>query len=121
MNLLAHVLAMLMAAARAWWRRFAVANTAGKVFWAALPLLGFCILCALGQAALPGSAIAPTPTPVLVMYRDPGLLEATRPAGMPTEAAPEPVTGALVPTAAPAPSATPLPTASPEPTNREIE
>ena len=37
MNLLTRVLAMLLSATRAWWRRFAVATTAGKVCWGAAP------------------------------------------------------------------------------------
>ena len=67
------------------------------------------MLCALGQAALPGSAIAPTPTPAVVIQRGAPLVEET--AGLlPTEPTPEPVTTAEVLTEAP-----PTPTVVPRP------
>ena len=86
MNVVWRILGFVVMVAQAWWNRFLVASGRGRLVWAAVPLIGFCMFCSLAQAALPGGRMTPTPTTEA---------EAIAPTNAPTEAPTE------VPTASP--------------------
>ena len=86
MNVVWRILAFVVMVAQAWWNRFLVASGRGRLVWAAVPLIGFCMFCLLAQAALPGGRMTPTPTTEA---------EAIAPTNAPTEVPTE------VPTASP--------------------
>ncbi len=102
MNIIWRILGFVVMVAQAWWNRFLVASGRGRLVWAAVPLIGFCMFCSLAQAALLGGRMTPTPTTVA---------EAIAPTKAPTEVPTEVPT--VAPTVAPPVAPTNAPTIVP--------
>ncbi|HSH82509.1 MAG TPA: hypothetical protein VLA19_28600, partial [Herpetosiphonaceae bacterium] len=128
--------AFLVSIAQAWWRRFLLANGAGKLFWGLVPLVGGCMFCSIAAApfteppatATPRVAVASTsvqPTRARSDAEVIASIAAAEPTALPTAQAtsapaPPPATdaAALLPPVEPTaqPAATEPPAPSPTPT-----
>jgi len=90
------ILGFIYLGTQAWWHRFLLAGSAGKLFWGLVPLLGACAFCAL--AAAPFAESQPTATPRVAVA---STIE--QPASAPTDAEVIASIAASEPTALPTP------------------